>query len=89
MLKKYPNSSIRSSNPFVVGFKALLAFELALLGGSYYVWRKLYNQQEFRYKVHQKYPTLLKLFYRATDRIDELPGRMKRNDYEKWGIHEN
>lgn|SRR6218665_32897 len=45
MLKKYPKPLIRASNPFVVGFKVILAFELAVFGGSYYVWRKLCNQQ--------------------------------------------
>ncbi|XP_072027362.1 protein CEBPZOS-like [Amphiura filiformis] len=66
------------------GTKLFIYAEVALIGGSYLVWRRMNRNQEFRKYMHEKYPYILEVFYKTA----ELGGikDARKNDYETWGI---
>jgi hypothetical protein len=72
MLQKYP---IKKPNKFLRGF---IYFEIGALFASYMIWKRLNGSQDFRYKVKQKFPSILEGYYQ----IGESIGDIKTREYD-------
>lgn len=68
--------------------KAVFVIEFAAFAGSYMLWLRLCNNQEFRYTCHNKFPKVLNGFYWVLETMESSSTHRKK-DYETWGISES
>uniref|UniRef100_UPI00358E144F protein CEBPZOS n=1 Tax=Myxine glutinosa TaxID=7769 RepID=UPI00358E144F len=69
-------------NPKARVVKALLLFEVAGLAGAYWMYRKLDTNEDFRYKMHNKLPALVAVYYKS----HEMAGNsgIREADILRW-----
>jgi hypothetical protein len=58
--------------------KGFILFEITAFIGSYLVWKKLNNSQNFRYLMSKKAPFILEGYYQ----IGEKAGNLKTREYD-------
>jgi hypothetical protein len=73
MIHKQP---IKKANAF---FKIFVYFELAVLFGSYLLWKRMNSSQEFRYKIKTTFPSMLEGYYK----IGESIGNIQTREYDR------
>lgn len=63
----------------------IVAFEVAAITGVYYVWHNMNTDQEYRRKMHMKYPKVLEMFYQSCTLVG-IHG-VKEKDFQSWKEH--
>ena len=64
--------------------KAVVIVEGALFAGACYVWYRMKNSQEFRYKMYTRYPSVVEGFHSIFDKCGQP--EMRSSDYKAWGV---
>ncbi|CAG2168743.1 unnamed protein product [Oppiella nova] len=81
MLKKYPKDEAFKWSKV---FKGVIYVEAVILLGSFYLYRKLCRDQNFRYNCHQKHSLILETFYNFMEVVGH--DYYRTMDYKKWNI---
>ncbi|RLU27160.1 hypothetical protein DMN91_000959 [Ooceraea biroi] len=86
MITKQPKSGFVQT--LKKGGKALLIFEGALLLGSYGIWRCMNTSQDFRYRMHQHFPSILETYYVVGETLSGN-NQLRTFDYTTWSEERN
>ncbi|XP_012224832.2 protein CEBPZOS [Linepithema humile] len=63
--------------------KAILILEGVFLLGSYGIWHRMNTSQDFRYYVHQHFPSLLESYYSIGEKLSDN-NQLRTFDYTTW-----
>ena len=65
--------------------RAVITVELGCFIGAYRVWHKMNTNPDYRKSMHEKYPSVLEMFYQSAERF---AGNMevRKDDYKSWGV---
>uniref|UniRef100_A0A8D0HQL6 CEBPZ opposite strand n=1 Tax=Sphenodon punctatus TaxID=8508 RepID=A0A8D0HQL6_SPHPU len=67
--------------------KGVLVLELLGLAGTYLLYYRLDSSQDFRYKMNQRCPSILEVYYKSNEWAG-VHGKRDR-DQEQWLSHKN
>lgn len=63
--------------------KTILILEGVFLVGSYGLWRRMNTSQDFRYYMHQHFPSILENYYLIGEKLSGND-QLRRFDYTTW-----
>ncbi|KAL6438764.1 hypothetical protein ACFW04_004633 [Cataglyphis niger] len=81
MLTKRPRSNFVQT--LKTNAKIILILEGVLFLGSYGLWRCMNTSQDFRYYMHQHFPSILKGYYFVGEKLSGND-QLKKFDYATW-----
>lgn len=69
----------RAKYTFLKGF---IYFEISLFLGSYFIWKRMNNSQDFRYYMKNQFPFVLESYYQIGEKIGGV--KTREYDLECW-----
>lgn len=63
-------------------FRVFIYVELALFGSTYYLWKRMNDSQDFRFKVRENAPSILEGYYQLGEQLGGL--KTRQMDEEAW-----
>ncbi|CAG2116519.1 unnamed protein product [Medioppia subpectinata] len=81
MLKRYPKDETFKWSKV---FKGVIYVEAVILVSSFYLYRKLCRDQNFRYRCYQNHGFILEGFYNMMDIVGY--DQYRQVDYNTWGV---
>ncbi|CAG9864563.1 unnamed protein product [Phyllotreta striolata] len=81
MIIKRPNSTFKRW--FKRGAVTIIVIDALSCVGSYFIWRKINTERDFRRYLHDNYPFVLEGYYKIGETIDSQ-SQIRKIDWEHW-----
>ena len=70
-----------------LGIKYFIGMEVAMILGSFVLFRRLNGDRDFRYYMYMNWHPCLKMYYGLIKTLTDPDEKLKHEDYRLWGIN--